>query len=199
MLIVDDHPVLAQSTRSLFLSMQLADEIDVCHTAAHTIATLQGDADWFRIWLDIDVPGARGLSLIRKVHELGLARRAAVITAVENPDWQVEIKSMNFLGYVPKATGFEAFKHAVQHIVQGREYFEGLQQHRPPSRLTKRQVEILKLVARGHASKEVARQLKLTPGTVDNHVSAIVDALCAKGRTHAVALAIEYGYIPPEA
>lgn len=197
MLVVDDHPVLTQSTKALFLDLQLADEVDVCHTAAHTLQRLRSDRDWFRIWLDVEIPGARGLSLVREVCDLGFARQAAVISANRNPEWQLEVKRMGLLGYVPKATGFEAFQHAIRQIVQGREYFEDLPDQARPSRLTRRQIQILQLVAHGKMSKEIAALLDLKPGTVDNHIAAIVDALRAKGRSHAVAIGIEYGYVLP--
>ncbi|WP_083438454.1 response regulator [Caldimonas brevitalea] len=72
MLVVDDHPVVAQCTASLFLNMQLADRVETCNTAAQTIQKLQSESDWFRIWLDVDIPGARGLSLIREARQLNL-------------------------------------------------------------------------------------------------------------------------------
>jgi len=199
MLIVDDHPVVAQSTQSLFLGMQLADAVEICHTAPETIAKLRQDDDWFRIWLDVDVPGAQGLSLIRWIQQIGLASRSAVITANRNPEWQAEVERMGFLGYVPKATGFEAFKHAIQHIVQGRFYFENSLGPRQPSLLTRRQVDVLRLVSHGRMSKEIARQLGLTPATVNNYITTILDALRARNRSHAVALGIEYGYLAPDA
>ena len=198
MLVVEDHPLLAASTQSLFLNMGLADEVKVCHTASSALEQLHETEDWFRIWLDVEMHGTHGLSLIREVHALGFAPRAAVITANRNPQWQVEVESLGFLGYVPKATGIETFKFAVQQIAQGWRYFECVKDGKQPSRLTRRQVDILKLIAQGSTSKEIARQLNLTAGTVDNHIAAIVSILRAKGRAHAVSIGIEYGYIPPE-
>jgi DNA-binding NarL/FixJ family response regulator len=198
MLVVEDHPLLAASTQELFLNMGLADEVMVCHTVSSAREQLQVTNDWFRIWLDIEMHGTHGLSLIREVHSLGFAPCAAVITANRNPQWQSEVKSMGFLGYVPKAVGVETFKYAVQQISQGRPYFEDAKDGKLPSRLTRRQIDILKLVAQGLASKEIARQLNISAGTVDNIIAAIISTLCAKGRTHAVSIGVEYGYIPPE-
>jgi DNA-binding NarL/FixJ family response regulator len=198
MLVVEDHPLLAASTQELFLNMGLADEVMVCHTVSSAREQLQVTNDWFRIWLDIEMHGTHGLSLIREVHALGFAPCAAVITANRNPQWQSEVKSMGFLGYVPKAVGVETFKYAVQQISQGRPYFEDAKDGKLPSRLTRRQIDILKLVAQGWASKEIARQLNISAGTVDNIIAAMISTLCAKGRTHAVSIGVEYGYIPPE-
>ena len=198
MLVVEDHPLLAASTQSLFLNMRLADEVTVCHTATSAIDYLRAANDWFRIWLDVEMHGTHGLSLIREVHELGFAPRSAVITANRNPQWQAEVESMGFLGYVPKATGIETFKYAVQQIAQGHHYFENSYGRKQASRLTRRQIDILRLIAQGSSSKEIARQLHLTAGTVDNHIAAIICILCAKSRTHAVSIGIECGYITPE-
>ena len=197
MLIVEDHPLVAEYTCA-----QLRDwamDIDVCHvcTASQAIQVLKDDENIFRIWLDLDVPGACGLSLVRDVHALGFAARAAVITANLNLQWQTEVANLGFLGYVPKATTVGQFKYAINEILHGRSYFEETSHNVRPIRLTRRQIEILNLLPSGFGTKEMARRLNLTPGTVNNHITAILFALRAKSRTHAMAIGIEYGYIKP--
>lgn len=198
MLIVENHPLLAETTKSLFISMALADEVEVCYSEVQAINILKSGVDWFRVWLDIEMENTHGLSFIREVYEMGFASRSAIITANRNPEWQFEVESMGFLGYLSKAIGVENFKYAVERIVQGSRYFESSRNVRKSNRLTHRQIDIIKLMAQGWSSKEIAKQLGLTPGTVDNHIAAIINVLRAKSRTHAVTIGIEYGYIPPE-
>ncbi len=198
MLVVEDHPLVAEYTCALFRDLVDGD-VEVCHagTAPQALQMLQDHQDWFRVWLDLDVPGARGLSLVRDVHALGLAGSSAVITANLSAAWQTEVADLGFLGYVPKATSVERFKVAIQEIIQGRRYFAEPDHSERPIRLTRRQTEILNLLPAGWGSKEIARHLNLTPGTVDNHIAAIMFALRARTRTHAVAIGIEHGYIDP--
>lgn len=195
MLVVEDHPLVAEYTCALF--RDLIEDVEVCHagTAEQALQRLRPPQEWFRVWLDLDVPGARGLSLVREVHALGLAGISAVITANLSVAWQTEVADLGFLGYVPKATSVERFKLAIREIIDGRRYFAESAHSERPIRLTRRQTEILNLLPAGWGSKEIARHLNLTPGTVDNHIAAIMFALRARTRTHAVAIGIEQGYI----
>ncbi|AKJ30130.1 response regulator transcription factor [Caldimonas brevitalea] len=192
-LIIEDHPLVAEATRSLFAAM--VDRVVICKDAEQAAAAIAADNYWFRVLLDIGVPGATGLSLVRHVHSKGLAPRTAIITAYENLQWRAEVQSMGFLGYVVKTASVEAFSAAIEKILEGRMCFETLTTETHESHLTRRQIEILNLLWRGCSTKEVARRLALSPGTVDNHVSALIRALRANDRTHAVALGVQLGYI----
>lgn len=194
MLIVEDHPLVAEATRALFMTMAV-DHIEICRNADEAVKQLQARDDWYRIWLDVGVPGADGLSLVRYVHKLGWAARAAVITASENVQWRVDVEAMGFLGYVVKTASVEEFSFALNEILEGRRYFDKRQHDRQPSHLTQRQTEILCLLHDGLSTKDIARRLGLSPGTVDNHISALISALRANDRTHAVAVGMQFGYI----
>jgi DNA-binding NarL/FixJ family response regulator len=64
--------------------------------------------------------------------------------------------------------------------------------------LTPRQVDILRLVAQGQTSREIAQELILSPGTVRTHVQRIIAKLSARDRTTAVVRAIQLGIISSE-
>ncbi len=194
-LIVEDHPFVAQATKSLFLAMAADGHVEICKTADEAVRQLHLSENWFRIFLDINVPGAQGLSLVRHVHEIGLAPRSAIITASDHAQWRTDVESMGFLGYVLKTATVEAFNCAMARIMAGCPSFEKSQQSRQPSHLTRRQIEILGLLHDGLSTKHIARQLNLSPGTVDNHISNLISALCANDRTHAVVLGMQYGYV----
>jgi len=65
--------------------------------------------------------------------------------------------------------------------------------------LTKRETEILTYIAEGNSNKEIAHILEISEQTIKNHVSAILRKLNANDRAHAVALALQSGWISPEA
>jgi two-component system response regulator DesR len=194
MLIVEDHPFVAQSTKLLFLAMDV-DHVETCRSADEAVTQLRSGTDWFRIWLDLNVPGAHGLSLVRHVFNLGLANRSAVITGSENHKWQSEVQSMGFLAYLFKTAVLEEFSHGLAESMKGQLYFNRSQGPMKGSHLTALQIEILGLLHDGCCTKDIARTLGLSLGTVDNHISNIIHALEANDRTHAVALGMQYGYI----
>ena len=194
MLLVEDHPLVAEATKSLFLAMA-DDHVEICRNFDEALVHLHARNDWFRIWLDINVPGSQGLRLVRHVHEMGLAPRAAVITASDDAQWQADVESMGFLGYVLKTATVEEFSRALGEIMNGRAHFNKSRNDTQSSHLTRRQIEILSLLHGGLNTKHIARQLNLSPGTVDNHISNVISALRANDRTHAVALGMQYGYI----
>ena len=193
MLIVEDHPFVAISTKALFLSMGVT-EVQVCKDAHEAMGMLAKE-DWFRIWLDVNVPGARGLSLIRHVAELGLAPRSAVITATDNHHWRADVQSLGFLGYILKTASIDEFNHAISNIINGNSYHLAPHSKNRPNYMTARQIEILKLVSEGLCTKRIAKVLNISAGTVDNHISNILSALNVEDRTQAVLVGIKLGYV----
>lgn len=196
-LLVEDHPLVADATRALLLKMDAALDICICDTAGNAIETFQDSSDWYRILLDINVPNARGLSLVRTFHRFGVAEKSAVVTASSNQQWSQEVNALGLLGYVVKAANLDDFTQSMQHILQGRKTFPiNNGGHEPQAvRLTRRQQEILQLLHRGLASKEIAAELGLSLGTVNNHITGLMRVLGVTNRTHAVSRAMDLGYL----
>jgi len=194
-LIVEDHPFVAQSTKTLFMTMDDVNLVEISRNVEETVSMLRSGCDWFRIFLDINIPGAHGLSLVRHVFNVGLAHKAAVITASVNHQWRSEVESMGFLGYMLKTAAVEEFNRGLAAIMEGRFYFDKSERPMQGSHLTGRQIEILCLLQEGYCTKQIAKMLDLSGGTVDNHISNLIHALEANDRNHAVALGMQYGYI----
>jgi DNA-binding NarL/FixJ family response regulator len=193
MLIVEDHPFVALSTKTLFLSMGV-EEVMVCKDA-HEAMDMFGRKDWFRIWLDINVPGARGLSLIRHVAEIGLAPRSAVITATDNQHWRLDVQSLGFLGYILKTASVDEFNHALSEIIKGKSYHSTPNSQNKPIYLTTRQIQILQLLSEGLCTKRISKAINISCGTIDNHISNILSALDVDDRMQAVLIGMKLGYI----
>lgn len=196
-LLVEDHPLVADATRALLLKLDASLDIYICDTAGSAIETFHQHNNWHRLLLDINVPNARGLSLIRTFQRFGVAQNSAVVTASHNPQWSQEVCAMGLLGYVVKAANLDDFTLFMQRILQGRRTFP-VNEHPPAApavRLTRRQQEILQLLHRGLASKEVAAELGVSLGTVNNHISGLMRVLGVSNRTHAVSCAMDLGYL----
>jgi len=170
----------------------------VCGDAASTRSLLSDKRqEWFRIFLDLDVPGAYGLSLPKDVQRAGLHTSCCVVTAFDKPDLIAEVRSMGFLGYIVKASPYGEFVRAIGKVLAGERTFPeitGIKAHLA-ARLTKRQEQLLDCVRRGLSSKEIAARCFLSEGTVNNAINAAMKALGVTSRSHAVAKAIELGLL----
>jgi two-component system response regulator DesR len=197
-LIIEDHPLVAEATRDVLT--RSSSQIQ-CHISANALDALNclsdPNFDWFRIFLDLDVPGAHGLSLAREIQFIGMHTKCCIVTALDKPQLITEVESLGFLGYIMKATPYAEFVSSIKCIMDGHATFARSQRAVSSTsiRLTRRQTQILDLVRRGLHSKEIASKLFLSEGTVNNHIAAATKMLNATGRGHAVAKAIELGLI----
>lgn len=197
-LIVEDHPLVAEATGKLLA--RYGDRVTpvICSDAAQAVEQLglQG-ADWFRIFLDLDVPGAYGLSLAKEVRDRGLADRCCVVSAFERADYIGEIRAWGFLGYIVKAVAVAEFTAALISVLSGEPTFPAspMLRRAAATRLTRRQTQLLERIQAGWSSKEIADELHLAEGTVNNQVTSILQVFEVSSRTHAIARAIELGLL----
>src|ERR1035441_4166673 len=123
-LIVEDHPLVAEATGKLLACYGDDIRTVICSNAAQAIEMLDDrDESWFRIFLDLDVPGAYGLSLAREVQQRGLASRCCVVSAFENREYIEEIRSWGFLGYITKAVTVAEFTAALTNVLNAEPSF----------------------------------------------------------------------------
>ena len=97
MLIVEDHPLVAAATADLLRSQYPGISLVVADSAT-TAVELAASDDWLRIFVNLCVPGACGLSLLRMFKELGVVRRCCVVTATRDDRLVAEAKRIGVLG-----------------------------------------------------------------------------------------------------
>jgi DNA-binding NarL/FixJ family response regulator len=195
-LIVEDHPMVADALQSLLQRLNPQLHCTRCDCARSALTQFQQGRLWHRIYVDLDVPGAHGLSLVRQIAQFGFAAKTVILTGFENAPWQAEAKAMGLLGYISKGMPLEDYVQAISASLLGLPSFGANTQITvQATRLTRRQQDVLCLLHRGYSSKQIASQLGLNTGTVDNHVTGLLRALNASSRTHAIAKAIGLGYL----
>jgi DNA-binding NarL/FixJ family response regulator len=193
-LIVDDHPMVAASMCALLDRLRPGVQTTIHNHGEAALAALRARADWFRVFLDVDVPGAHGLSLARQFAASPVGPRCVLVTAADKPQWQAEAASMGLLGYIVKSAPIERFVADLGAVLDGVAVFPSGATATSAVHLTPRQLQVLQLLLRGLTSKQIAAELDLTTGTVHNHVAALSGALGARNRAQLVATAIELGY-----
>jgi DNA-binding NarL/FixJ family response regulator len=120
-LIIEGHPLVAEATGKLLAGLD-ADLVPVLRADAKQAISKLSEAPqaWFRIFLDLDVPGAYGLSLAREVERRGLASRCCVVSALDRRDYIDELEKSGFLGYIIKAAPIDELQVAVRDVLAGR-------------------------------------------------------------------------------
>lgn len=198
-LIVEDHPLVAETTADLVTRCEPTAAPVISLNATHAIESLEGAADeWFRIFLDLGVPGAYGLSLANEIRSRGLAARCCVISGTESREYIGALREAGFLGYIFKAAPVAEFTIALRTILGGSTWFPPVASvDVPPVRLTRRQLQLLEALRLGFSTRQTAARLHLTEGTVNNYVAAMLHLFNATSRAHAVARAIELGVLEP--
>ena len=197
-LVVEDDRLVAEATGTLLARYGEDVTPVICPDAARAIQALNGPRDvWFRIFVDLDVRASQGPSVVQEVRRHQLAERCCVLGEINSPERVEQIKAWNFLGYIDKASPVSMFTAALISVLRGNPSFPASPSlgEGASATLTTRQAELLSLIQNGLSSKEIAAKCHLAEGTVNNHVAAILRAINARSRSHAVARAIELGLL----
>ena len=208
--LADDQTLVRQGIRSL---LELAGDITVVAEATdgETALTAIRDARPDVVLLDIRMPRKSGLEVLRALQAAGDLRPVLLLTTFDDDEALLDGMRAGAKGYLLKDVSLEVLTDAVrvlaaggsvirpavtEHVRRGIEHtsrtFDALS---PPDPLTKREVEILRLMAGGYSNREIAEALGTAEGTVKNHASSILSKLGVRDRTRAVLKALELGYI----
>lgn len=203
-LIADDHPVVREGLCSLVNispGMELVGEAVDGIEAVEKACSLQPDV----ILLDMVMPHKDGLEVIREIKQQNPDARILVLTSFAEDDKIFRAIKAGALGYLLKDTSPEMLLQSIRDIYQGesslhptiaRKLIRELSQPSdpPPGKLlTKREMEVLRLIARGLSNQEIAEKLVITKGTVRIHVSKILTKLHLTNRVQAVLYALQEG------
>ncbi len=202
-LITDDHSVVRQGLR-MFLSLdpdiQVVGEASDGREALDMARILRPDV----VLMDLLMPvmaGIEATQLIRK--EMPDVEVVALTSVLEDASVTGAVRA-GAIGYLLKDTNVEELHRAVRGAAEGRVYLASeaaarlmreVRAPENPEALTDREAEILMLLARGKANKQIASSLYISEKTVKAHVSAILVKLGVQSRTQAALHAIRTGLV----
>lgn len=203
-MVVDDHPIVRQGLVGV-----LEDEADLevvgafgsAREAIGHVQRLQPDV----VLLDLEMPELDGVEaiplLLREKESLAIL----VFTAYDTEERVLGALRGGAKGYLLKGASSDEIARAVRQVHGGGSYLEPrvasrvIAQVQTPRRtttsLSEREREVLRLVAEGQPTKQVARSLGITERTVKFHVNSIFHKLGAESRAQAVALAAQRGLL----
>ncbi|MBI2188579.1 MAG: response regulator transcription factor [Acidobacteria bacterium] len=208
--LVDDQTLVRRGIRSL---LELTADIAIVAEAAdgdEAVAVIQREKPDV-VLLDVRMPKKDGVGVLRELQAAGALPPSILLTTFDDDETLLEGVRAGARGYLLKDVSLEQLTDAIRTVAQGgtmirpavtervmrglehvRRDFDALER---PDPLTRREVEILRLMAGGYSNREIADALGTAEGTVKNHTSSILSKLGVRDRTRAVLKALERGYI----
>jgi DNA-binding NarL/FixJ family response regulator len=209
LVIAEDHTLFREGTRQLLERMdgfRVIGEAARGDEAVDVVCRLQPDV----LLLDMRMPGLNGIEVTRRVLARRPKVRVLVVSAYDDDDYVTEALKAGATGYLLKTAPSWELEQAVEAVHRGESFLSGSISQRlasrwlrsetpgPSQQLSRRELEVLRLVARGRASKEVAAELRISLRTVEGHLNNVFGKLGVASRTEAVYYAINHHLISVE-
>jgi len=154
------------------------------------------------IVLDLRMPKKNGFETIRELREAGITARVLVFSNYASGDEIDQAFKAGAQGFVVKDMPLERLLEAIRAVHRGEQYLPpeiaARLDQRTMSPLTPRELEVLKLVAKGLSNKEIGDALHLVEGTVKLHLTNILTKLNVSARTQAILAGVKRGLIELE-
>jgi DNA-binding NarL/FixJ family response regulator len=204
-LLADDHHMVRAAFAEL---LKREPDITIVGEAADEAALLeavnrlQPDV----LLMDAHMPGGKSISAARVLRIKHPDLRILVLSAYDRREYVVGMVRAGVDGYLLKHDSPETLVRAVRAVAQGEEWISPhvaeilmdtvrTDGERPAVKLSKREVEVLRLMAAGYRNEEIARRLVVTCQTVKNHVRKIFRKLGVETRVEAVLYAVHRGLV----
>lgn len=199
-LIVDDHSLVRQGLKQL---IELEDDIRVIdlvgdgQEAIKKVKELKPDI----VLLDINMPNMNGIEVLRRLKDIDNTIKVIMLTFYEDREYLLETVNLGANGYILKDAESESLIKAIRDVYKGESYiyptlatelvkeFNRIdkkgKEGSSVNNLTRREYEVLTLIAEGFNNKEIANHLFISEKTVKNHVSNIFRKINVSDRTQA--------------
>ena len=204
-LIVDDHELVRQGFQALLSVKEGVEVIGQAENGNQAVSmanSLLPDI----ILMDLLMPEKTGIEATREIKANNPDARILIITSFAEDENVFQAIKAGALGYLLKDSSPQELMQAIKDVCQGRmslhpniamklleELNRPLDGKATDQPLTEREVEVLKLVAKGHSNQEIASQLIVSERTVGAHVSNILSKLHLANRTQAALYALRKG------
>lgn len=210
-LLVDDQSIIRHGLKALLElegDLQIVGDAENGAIAVEQVQTLQPDV----VLMDVRMPVMDGVAATRLIHQHFPQIKVLVLTTFDDQEYVQQALQVGAVGYLLKDTPSEELANAIRAVYKGYSQFgPGIVQKAiapPPTvspaislpaipagyaELTKREREVLRLIATGANNREIAQTLYISEGTVKNHVTNILGRLNFRDRTQAAIFANSIG------
>lgn len=208
LVLVDDHALVRQGLRGLLdltPDLRVVGEAVDGEDALSKVEELNPDV----VLMDVRMPRMTGLEALRAMRRGPVHRRVVLLTTFDEDAAIVEALRAGVQGFLLKDVSLDELADAIRRVHAGEtllppgvaervargllELSRDFPSAELPEGLTRREVEVLRLIARGLSNREIAQALGTAEGTVKNQTSSILSKLGVRDRTRAVLRAMELG------
>ncbi|MCP3098599.1 response regulator transcription factor [Myxococcus sp. K15C18031901] len=208
LVLADDHALVRQGLRSLLdltPDLRVVGEAVDGEDALRKVAELDPDV----VLMDVRMPRMTGLEALRALRGDSPHRRVVLLTTFDEDAAIIEALRAGVQGFLLKDVSLDELADAIRRVHAGQtllppgvaervargmaEVPRDFPHAQLPEGLTRREVEVLRLIARGLSNREIAEALGTAEGTVKNQTSSILSKLGVRDRTRAVLRGMELG------
>lgn len=206
-LIADDHKMVREGLRRILEfdgEIQVIDEADNGEECIKKIRSSKPDI----VLLDINMPVMNGIEALQEIRKKKLKTKVIILTVHNEIEYLLRDVDIGIDGYVLKDSDAHELIRAVTSVYEGDKFIQpslipllnskliarDLDAERL-EQLSKREIEVLKLVAVGMFNKEIGVELGISERTVKNHLSSIFKKIDSSDRTQAAVFAIRNGLV----
>lgn len=197
--IVDDHDVVRLGLRTMLESepdMAVVGMAGSSLEAIQKVPPLSPDI----LLTDLRMPGMSGVDMLLELRRHCPDLRAVVLTTYHSDEDVFGAIKAGAKAYILKSSSLEDVTEAIRKVHTGESMIPAHIAHQLAQRVSRqplsaREMEILRMVARGMKNHEIAMQLSISSNTVRNHVVSLLEKLNVRDRTEATAIAVQQGLV----
>ncbi len=201
-LVADDHLVYRIGIRNLLgteSGFEVVGEASDGQQAIETYRKLRPDV----LLLDLRMPQKTGIEVVVSVRKEFSDARILIVTSYQTEEEIFQVLRAGALGYILKDMGREMLMEAIRSVNAGKRWVSPTIQAQFSDRvlrqqLTTRELDVLRLLARGLTNREIASVFSISASTVKNHVNSLLAKLEVADRTEAVSFCLARGIVRPE-
>jgi two-component system, NarL family, invasion response regulator UvrY len=205
-LIADDHPIVRNGIKQIISDISESYSIDEAEDANEVVQKVSRN-DYDFIILDISMPKGGGLFALEQIKRIKPQTKVLILSIFNNEQYIFRAMNAGASGYLTKASATEELGLAIEKILSGRKYFSSEiiekmatvlnSDFKKPKHdnLSEREFQIFCLLAHGKTTKEIAKELFISPKTVSTYYYRILNKMEMEKNSEIIHYAIKNGLI----